>query len=187
MDYTTTSMSRDQARRIMAAFPTGVAVVTARDSGASVGVTVNSLTSVSLQPPTILVSLENGLHTLAVIRRTGRFGVNLLSRHQSEVATHFAAHKEKKFLDIAHHHPVDEVPVLDDRMAHAVCEVSTLSSSMTTPWCSELCCTATAKALTRSSTSVAPTVEWHRADPVAVRSSSDGGARCRHAASHDFA
>lgn len=117
-------LPKDQARDILGAFATGVAVVTARDGDTSVGVTVNSLTSVSLNPPSLLVSLDNRLHTLEVIRRTQWFGVNILRRGQGDLATHFAARKEKKFLDVAHHHGMQRVPVLDEQMAHAVCQVS---------------------------------------------------------------
>jgi flavin-dependent trigonelline monooxygenase, reductase component len=67
-------------RTVMASFPTGVAVVTTLDVGGSPrGMTLNALTSVSAQPPLLLICVASGSGTLAAIRRTGAFAVNFLA------------------------------------------------------------------------------------------------------------
>ncbi|CAM3365873.1 flavin reductase family protein [Kibdelosporangium persicum] len=72
-------VSADEYRRLMSCYPTGVAIVTAIDhSGAPCGMTCSSLTSVSVEPPTLLVSLRSASRTLDAVRRGGRFAVNLL-------------------------------------------------------------------------------------------------------------
>jgi flavin reductase (DIM6/NTAB) family NADH-FMN oxidoreductase RutF len=71
-------------------FATGVAVVTAEHEGLSAGMTLNSFTSVSLEPLLVLVSLANGSRTLYATRSSGRFAVSILKREQRDVALDFS-------------------------------------------------------------------------------------------------
>ncbi|MSO94568.1 MAG: flavin reductase [Thermoleophilia bacterium] len=72
-------------------FATGVTVVTAEHDGEPAGMTLNSFTSVSLDPLLVLVSLGHGSRTLAAVGKSGRFTVSILHRGQSEAAVEFAA------------------------------------------------------------------------------------------------
>ena len=79
-------------RQVMKAFPTGVTVVTALgDGGRPVGLTVNSFTSVSLDPPLVLVCLDrnSASHDQVIAART--FVVNILAADQGSLAVRFAA------------------------------------------------------------------------------------------------
>lgn len=78
-------------RAVMASFPTGVTVVAIRDRGELVGLTVNSFTSVSLDPPLILVCLAHSSSSHDPIVTAGGFTVNVLSAAQGEVAQRFAS------------------------------------------------------------------------------------------------
>jgi flavin reductase (DIM6/NTAB) family NADH-FMN oxidoreductase RutF len=71
-------------------FATGVTVVTAEHEGVSAGMTLNSFTSVSLEPLLVLVSLGNGSRTLHATSASGRFAVSILSRGQRDVALDFS-------------------------------------------------------------------------------------------------
>jgi flavin reductase (DIM6/NTAB) family NADH-FMN oxidoreductase RutF len=71
-------------------FATGVAVVTAEHDGMPAGMTLNSFTSVSLDPLLLLVSLAHGSRTLYVVRESGRFAVSVLQRDQRDAAIAFA-------------------------------------------------------------------------------------------------
>jgi flavin reductase (DIM6/NTAB) family NADH-FMN oxidoreductase RutF len=71
-------------------FATGVTVVTAEHEGLSAGMTLNSFTSVSLEPLLVLVSLGSGSRTLHATSASGRFAVSILSRGQREVALDFS-------------------------------------------------------------------------------------------------
>jgi flavin reductase (DIM6/NTAB) family NADH-FMN oxidoreductase RutF len=85
-------------RAMMRRFPTGVAVVTTLDgSDAPRGMTVSSLCSVSLDPPTLLVCLRVGSPTLDAILTSGRFAVNLLHGDASAVADLFASGEPDRF------------------------------------------------------------------------------------------
>lgn len=85
----------DLTRRIdfrdsVGAFATGVTVVTTRYGDLHAGMTLNSFTSVSLEPLLVLISLAHGTRTLDVLRRSRRFAVNVLHRRQADVALAFA-------------------------------------------------------------------------------------------------
>jgi len=76
----------------MGRFATGVAIITALDTdGRPRGVTVNSLTSLSLEPPLLLFSLRQGARLLGVIEQAGGFCVNILASHQQGLAGAFAS------------------------------------------------------------------------------------------------
>ena len=77
-------------REVVGAFATGVCVVTTEDHGHPAGMTLNSFTSVSLEPLLVLVSLAHGSRTLEKATASRRFAVNILHRRQSDVALEFA-------------------------------------------------------------------------------------------------
>lgn len=78
-------------RRMMAQWPSGVAIATADDGRDAHGLTVSSFTSVSLAPPLCLVCLKNDTPMLPILRRSGRFAVHALSEAQGDLAALFAS------------------------------------------------------------------------------------------------
>jgi flavin reductase (DIM6/NTAB) family NADH-FMN oxidoreductase RutF len=80
----------EEFRRAMRHWATGVTVVSAAEQGELHGMTVNSFTSLSLHPPLVLVSLEQGTRTHEMIHRVGTFGITILSRLQQEISDRFA-------------------------------------------------------------------------------------------------
>ena len=82
--------ARNAFRQCVGSFPTGVCVVTSEHEGQPAGMTLNSFTSVSLEPLLVLVSLGHGARTLDAVRRSGRFAVSMLHRGQRAVAVDFA-------------------------------------------------------------------------------------------------
>ncbi|MEU1997988.1 flavin reductase family protein [Nocardia gamkensis] len=85
----------------MAAVCTPVSVVTAMDGERPHGTTVSAFASLSMRPPMILVALDHGSELLAIIRRTKRFGLNILGSTQPETATAFARKGPDKFAGIS--------------------------------------------------------------------------------------
>ncbi len=77
-------------RRLMGRWATGVSVVTAREDGHDLGLTVNAFLSVALVPPTVLISLSHDADTTPVIGRTRHFAVNLLAFDQRGLSERFA-------------------------------------------------------------------------------------------------
>jgi flavin reductase (NADH) len=91
-------VSSEEFRRLMAGFPTGVAVVTAMDSsGCPSGMTCSSLCSVSLDPPTLLVCLRRGSPTLESVLRSSAFTVNLMHVGARATAELFASGAVDRF------------------------------------------------------------------------------------------
>ena len=86
----TDSISPRVYRDCVAEFATGVAVVIAEHSGEAAGMTLNSFTSVSLDPLLVLVSLRHGSRTLSAVVSSERFTVSVLEREQRSVAVDFA-------------------------------------------------------------------------------------------------
>ena len=85
-------VSADLFRNVAGCFATGVTVVTTQDrEGALYGLTVNSFTSVSLDPPLVLICLDNGLTGLDIFLESGRFAVNILTNDQQDISNHFAS------------------------------------------------------------------------------------------------
>jgi flavin reductase (DIM6/NTAB) family NADH-FMN oxidoreductase RutF len=111
-------------RRLMGSWATGVSLITASGTAGPFGATANSLTSLSLEPPLLLVCFDLEARTLVAVRESGRFCVNILSAEQEQVSRKFASKSEmaEKFAELAYH---DEggVPVLDQCLAYVICEV----------------------------------------------------------------
>ena len=63
----------EMLRAVMRHWPTGVTIMTTRDAGQVHGMTVNSFTSVSLEPALVLVCIENNVRTHAMVLRSGVF------------------------------------------------------------------------------------------------------------------
>ncbi|MBW4720431.1 flavin reductase family protein [Saccharothrix obliqua] len=97
-DLGTGACAPDRMRALMAGFPTGVSVVTAVGAGgAPLGMTCSSLCSVTLSPPTLLVCLRGRSPTLAAVRASGRFAVNLLHADARATAELFASGAVDRF------------------------------------------------------------------------------------------
>ncbi len=109
----------------MSYWPTGVSLITTLDAGNPSGCTANALTSLSLEPPMLIVCFDIGSRTLEGVRRSGRFCVNVLAADQLEVSRLFATKRShaEKFDGVGYR--IDaEVPVLDGCLAFIVCEVA---------------------------------------------------------------
>jgi flavin reductase (DIM6/NTAB) family NADH-FMN oxidoreductase RutF len=93
-------------RHAMGHFATGVTVVTSVGAdGQPVGTTANAVTSVSLDPPLVLVCLDHASHTLAALRSHGAFVVNVLSAPQQHLSANFARRGLAAAWDGVRHRP----------------------------------------------------------------------------------
>jgi hypothetical protein len=78
-------------RQFMGCFATGIAVLTLPDAdGNPMGITINSLTSVSLKPPLVLFCLDRTARSYVAIKTAKRIVINLLGESQEAVSRHFA-------------------------------------------------------------------------------------------------
>ena len=96
--------TKDEFRRAMGRFATGVTLITTRLDDELHGMTANAVTSLSLDPMMVLVCVDKTADTHDILSKAGVFAVNILNRKQSGISDRFA----KKEFDGAH--GLDEVP-----------------------------------------------------------------------------
>lgn len=95
------AISRQRFFEIMASFPSGVAVVTTLDAdGVPRGLTTTAVSSVSADPPILLVCVDLGSRTLAALRARRRFVVNFMGEGRSHLCLRFASKTEDKFVGV---------------------------------------------------------------------------------------
>jgi flavin reductase (DIM6/NTAB) family NADH-FMN oxidoreductase RutF len=112
-------------RDAMGCLVTGVCVVTAIADGEDVAMTANSVTSVSLDPPMILVCIAKTARFHDVLVDTPHWGVSVLDADAAEVSAHFARPGRARRGQLAqtayHRGPVTGVALVDDSCAHVEC------------------------------------------------------------------
>jgi 4-nitrophenol 2-monooxygenase / 4-nitrocatechol 4-monooxygenase, reductase component len=119
-----TPLDAELFRKVMGHFASGVTVVTARHEGIDHGMTANAVSSLSLEPPMLLVCVNSETATAAAIAGAGAFGVNILNEHQGEVAERFAGrHSPSKFERLAISRGELGSPLLEDGLARIECGV----------------------------------------------------------------
>jgi len=111
-----------ELRNVLGAFVTGVTVVTTIDKdGAPQGVTANSFSSVSLEPPLVLWSQAQAARSFPAFRDADRFVVNILAQDQVGISRQFASSSNEKFAGVAWTPGLGGVPVIDDSSAFLEC------------------------------------------------------------------
>lgn len=110
-------------RNAFGSFMTGVTVVTAMTKdGTPVGFTANSFTSVSLDPPLLLVCPAKSLSSFDVFADCERFAVNILSEEQKDISNIFAGSKDDRFAQIDWHTDEHGNPIIDGALTHFSCK-----------------------------------------------------------------
>ncbi|MEV7005158.1 flavin reductase [Streptosporangium sp. NPDC051022] len=119
-----TPLDQGTFRQVIGHFASGVTVITTREGERLFGSTASAVSSLSLEPPMLLVCLNQSSETAKAIQRTGRFVVNVLEEGQGDLAVHFAGKGDDKFLSVRHSPGVDGQPLLDGSLAHLECSVA---------------------------------------------------------------
>jgi flavin-dependent trigonelline monooxygenase, reductase component len=115
-------LERDHLRRVFGRFATGITVVTTLDhDGNPHGMTANSFTSVSLEPPLVLVCVDYRAKILETFRKAERFGVNILSEGQRDLSQAFARRGEDRFNGVEWQAGESGVPLLPGALAWLEC------------------------------------------------------------------
>ena len=116
-------VDRDTFVEIMASYPAGVAIVTTLDAdGTPRGLTTTAVSSVSAEPPLLLVCVDLTSRTLPALRAGGRFVVNFLREGRSELARLFASKSDDKFDQVEWRPTASGMPFLPaDALAWAEC------------------------------------------------------------------
>ena len=110
-------------REALGRFATGVAFVTAAPDGKPIGLIVNSLTSVSLEPPLISFCPARSSLTWACMRKTGRFGVNVLRRQHERFVIRATPAGADRFVGLEWELGRGGAPLLTDAVTTLECEI----------------------------------------------------------------
>ena len=115
-------LSSKEFRDIIGRFASGVTVITAQHDGRLLGTTASAVSSLSLEPPMLLVCLNKTSTTGQGIAQAGRFAVNILAEDQADAAMQFAS-KGDKFAGVNVLYGAGGEPLLEDALANLECRV----------------------------------------------------------------
>jgi flavin reductase (DIM6/NTAB) family NADH-FMN oxidoreductase RutF len=111
-----------ELRNVFGAFATGVTIITTKDAtGKPFGLTANSYTSLSLDPPLVLVCVDKKVDCYACFEQSRVFVVNILSEGQDQLSTRFATKGIEKFEGVAVRQGNLGVSLLEGAVAHIEC------------------------------------------------------------------
>lgn len=114
-------------RDTLGCFATGVTVITSSGGQHPYGMTANAFSSVSLEPPLVLVCVMNDTQGSTSIQQNGVFAVNVLASDQEELSRYFASPDRPRgwdtFQGLSYHHEVSGSPVLDGIAAYFDCRL----------------------------------------------------------------
>ncbi|TDO95331.1 flavin reductase family protein [Marinomonas balearica] len=111
-----------ELRNAFGSFLTGVTIVTAvSKSGEKVGFTANSFTSVSMDPPLLLVCPATRLSSYDIFESCDHFAVSILAEDQQDASNIFAGSKGDRFAQVAWHEDEFGSPLIDGAVTHFSC------------------------------------------------------------------
>jgi flavin reductase (DIM6/NTAB) family NADH-FMN oxidoreductase RutF len=113
----------DRVRGVHRQYPTGVTVVTAAAGGKPYGLAVNAFSSISLEPPLVLVCVNESSRSYPAVFEADHIGINILAADQAGVAGTFAKSGGDKFAALPWRAGAHGVPVLDGVAGHFELEV----------------------------------------------------------------
>ncbi|KSV66564.1 hypothetical protein N185_32370 [Sinorhizobium sp. GW3] len=107
-------------RRALGMFATGVLIVTTRWNGQVRGMTANSFSSVSLDPPLVLICIDNRAAIRQMLLESGEFGLSVLSHDQRHLSQHFSRSGSELEVEFEE---LEDVPIISNSLANFSCRV----------------------------------------------------------------
>ena len=118
-------------RDVIGRFASGVTVITTRVGGADFGTTASAVSSLSMEPPMLLICMNRTSETGRAIHDAGRFVVNILGAEQGEIAKRFATKATDKFEGVAIERGIEDLPRVARALGHLECRVAETASGGT--------------------------------------------------------
>ena len=115
---------KDQCRQLMGHYPTGVTIVTTMDWKKNIpsGLTVNSFTSVSMEPTLVLFCVDKSATSLSSFQQANRFAVHLLASDQEKECFEFASKSKDKFSQVHFHISKRGLPIIESALGVMECK-----------------------------------------------------------------
>jgi flavin reductase (DIM6/NTAB) family NADH-FMN oxidoreductase RutF len=116
------AIDKNELRRVMGHFATGVTVITTRaGDGKPYGLTANAFTSVSLEPPLLLVCVDKKAESYPFFEQSKVFTVNILADGQEALSRRFAVSGGPKFEGVSYRMGANGAPILDGTLGYIEC------------------------------------------------------------------
>lgn len=139
MQSAATTVGKQVFRDVVGRFASGVTVITTSAGGQQFGTTASAMSSLSLDPPMLLICLNRTSSTQAAVLESGTFAVNILSDGQEALAGQFARKGDDKFAGVAVRHGDTGAPLLDGSLATLECRtVETVTGGTHTVFLAEV-------------------------------------------------
>lgn len=130
----------DLYRDVVGRFASGVTVITTRHEDTDFGLTASAVTSLSVEPPMLLVCINRNTGTNAAIANSGAFAVNILDDNQGDLAAQFAQPHPDKFRGVEVSYGELGEPLLGGVLAYLECRIAeTLQSGTHSVFLAEVC------------------------------------------------
>jgi flavin reductase (DIM6/NTAB) family NADH-FMN oxidoreductase RutF len=118
------AISNDEFKAALGRFASGVTVVTTKDADGNLhGLTVSAFSSVSMNPPLVLVCILKRTGSYSSFEESKAFVVNILGESQQSVSNHFASHSDDKFSGQNYELSENGLPVLADCLVNLECSL----------------------------------------------------------------
>ncbi|MFZ0535793.1 MAG: flavin reductase family protein [Candidatus Sulfotelmatobacter sp.] len=119
------SLSAAEFRKAMGSFATGVTIITVDLDGNVHGMTANAFASVSLDPPLVLVCVDQSAHTHAHLHARKRFGINVLAEDQRAISEYYARPPEEQIEEsvAGFDRTVHGTPILHGALTYLECRL----------------------------------------------------------------
>ena len=124
-------MNEREFKDVIGRLTSGVAVISTRSAGVDFATTASAVTSLSAQPPMLLVCMHRGSETGCAITAAGRFAVNILGEDQADLARRFATKGGDKFAGVEIERMAYGLPGIAGAIAQLVCRVAETASAGT--------------------------------------------------------
>ncbi|MBC7842552.1 MAG: flavin reductase family protein [Gemmatimonadaceae bacterium] len=119
-------IDKDLFRAVLGRFASGVTIITTTDDdGRDQGMTVSAFSSLSLDPPLVLVCIDHGASLWPVLQTAEHFAVNILASQQEALSRRFSSKEPDRFDGIGFTRGNTGVPMLDDTLASIECAIVT--------------------------------------------------------------
>ncbi len=115
-------VNKDNFKKTLSAFATGITVVATKHNSILYGKTINSFSSLSLSPPLVLFSLDNKSSKLNIFKKSKIVTINILSKKQKFVSTNFAK-KNPDWTDIEYDLLKNENPIIKNCVSNLDCKI----------------------------------------------------------------
>ncbi len=120
------SITAEKFKQVMRNWTTGITIITSEYQGYIHGMTVNSFTSISVEPPIVIISLANQTRTCELVKNSHVFGVTILSSAQKEISNSFAgkiAENEDRFAGLKTFFLSSPCPLISGGLAWLDCAI----------------------------------------------------------------